>query len=461
MTENTGTIPTPPPPYPPAVRPPLRRSRTDRVIGGVAAGFARWLGIDPVIVRVVLVVLAVFGGSGLLLYAIGWLFIPDEGEPTSEADKLIARSREPGSTGRTLLIVAGVVVGLILLATIAGAGSWGGAWGGGGWLLLLAVGGLVLWLVNRPPTGTAAWTASPPTGGPVPAGGPVPPAPADPASTTVVGPAATADPGATVPVASAGAGASTLSMATAPTTVETTGYAYGGYGGYPGYDAPVPAAPPPPAPRPRSYLGLATMSLAVIAMGVLAALSITGVVTVPAVVVLSVGLGVLGVGLLVGSLLGRARWLIALALPLLLVTALVALIPSDLGTRLESRLGDGIGERVWTPATVAEAAGPFALSVGSAELDLTDLVLPAGATTVVPVSASVGMGDLQITVPEGVRVIVSAETGLGEIDVEGLPVVNGQNREVVAEMPGLVSDAAPTIELTAEVAIGNLEVSRA
>ena len=203
------------------------------------------------------------------------------------------------------------------------------------------------------------------------------------------------------------------------------------------------------------------MSLAVIAMGVLAALSITGVVTVPAVVVLSVGLGVLGVGLLVGSLLGRARWLIALALPLLLVTALVALIPSDLGTRLESRLGDGIGERVWTPATVAEAAGPFALSVGSAELDLTDLVLPAGATTVVPVSASVGMGDLQITVPEGVRVIVSAETGLGEIDVEGLPVVNGQNREVVAEMPGLVSDAAPTIELTAEVAIGNLEVSRA
>ena len=65
MTQNTEFPAYVPPP--PAPRPPLRRSQSDRVLAGVAAGFARWLGIDPVIVRVVLVVLAVFGGSGLLL----------------------------------------------------------------------------------------------------------------------------------------------------------------------------------------------------------------------------------------------------------------------------------------------------------------------------------------------------------------------------------------------------------
>ena len=156
------------------LRPPLRRSRTDRVLGGVAAGFARWLGIDPVIVRVVLVVLAVFGGSGLLLYAVGWLFIPDEHEPKSEAEKLIDRTREPNSTGRTILIVAAVIVGLIVLGGIASSGPWGGAWGGGGWLLLLAAGGLVLWLVNRPPTGTATWIPSSSPSAPAGSSVPVP-----------------------------------------------------------------------------------------------------------------------------------------------------------------------------------------------------------------------------------------------------------------------------------------------
>ena len=77
MTTNTEY--SAPPPLPPAPRPPLRRSQSDKVIAGVAGGFARWLGIDPAIVRVILVVLAVFGGSGLLLYVIGWLFIAAAG----------------------------------------------------------------------------------------------------------------------------------------------------------------------------------------------------------------------------------------------------------------------------------------------------------------------------------------------------------------------------------------------
>ncbi len=401
MTQNTEFPAYVPPP--PAPRPPLRRSQSDRVLGGVAAGFARWLGIDPVIVRVVLVVLAVFGGSGLLLYLIGWLFIPEEGAPSSQAERFIDQSRQPNSTARTVLIVVGIVVGVIIFASLGGAmfGGWGG---GGSFLLLLAVGALVLYLATRPPASAL--------------------------------PAATA-----VPTEN-------------DTAVMPAPYAYGGSGEYPGYVAPVPA-PVPPAPRPRSYLGLATLSLAVIVTGVLVSLDATGAADIPFVVILASALGILGIGLLVGAFAGRARWLVAIAAPLLLVTAPIAMIPADFGQRLDA----GVGERAWTPTTPALASRPFELSVGSAELDLTRLVIPDGTTTI-EVDASVGLGELLVTVPDDVRVLVDAEVGLGTLDVDGLPREDGDDVSVVAELPdGPLT--GPTIELTVRTDVGDLEVSRA
>jgi phage shock protein PspC (stress-responsive transcriptional regulator) len=56
----------------------LFRSRTDRVIGGVAGGIARSLHSDPAIIRIVFAVLVIFGGGGLLLYLILWIAIPEE-----------------------------------------------------------------------------------------------------------------------------------------------------------------------------------------------------------------------------------------------------------------------------------------------------------------------------------------------------------------------------------------------
>ena len=410
MTQNTEFPAYVPPP--PAPRPPLRRSQSDRVLAGVAAGFARWLGIDPVIVRVVLVVLAVFGGSGLLLYLIGWLFIPEEGAPSSKAETFIDRSREPNSTARTVLIVVGIVIGVILFANLVGAmfGGWGG---GGSVLLLLAVGALVLYLANRPPA-----SALPSAG--------VAPAEGDPAMTTTT--------------------------QTQPPT--PTPYAYGGSGAYPGYAAPQPT-PVPPTPRPQSYLGLATVSIAVIVTGLLVTLEVTGVADIPVVVILATALGILGLGLLVGAFVGRARWLVALAIPLLLVTAPIAMIPADFGQRLDA----GVGERSWVPRTPAQASTPFELSVGSAELDLTRLVIPAG-TTSIAVDASVGLGELIVTVPDDVRVLVDAEVGLGSLDVDGLPQEDGDDVSIVAELPDGPA-TGPTIELTVRTDVGDLEVSRA
>ena len=54
----------------------LYRSNTDKVIGGVAGGLGDYLNIDPVIVRVLFVLLAIFGGSGVLIYIILWIVIP-------------------------------------------------------------------------------------------------------------------------------------------------------------------------------------------------------------------------------------------------------------------------------------------------------------------------------------------------------------------------------------------------
>lgn len=58
----------------------LRRSQTDRVIAGVCGGLGRYLGIDPVMLRIAFVLLVVTAGFGILLYAIGWIAIPEEAE---------------------------------------------------------------------------------------------------------------------------------------------------------------------------------------------------------------------------------------------------------------------------------------------------------------------------------------------------------------------------------------------
>ena len=56
----------------------LYRSNTDKVIGGVSGGLADYLGIDVVIVRVLFVLLVLFGGSGVLVYIILWIAIPEQ-----------------------------------------------------------------------------------------------------------------------------------------------------------------------------------------------------------------------------------------------------------------------------------------------------------------------------------------------------------------------------------------------
>jgi phage shock protein C len=60
----------------------LRRSRTDRMLGGVCGGLAESLGVDAAVVRIGLVTLTVLGaGSGVILYAAVWMLAPETDEP--------------------------------------------------------------------------------------------------------------------------------------------------------------------------------------------------------------------------------------------------------------------------------------------------------------------------------------------------------------------------------------------
>lgn len=68
----------------------LFRPQHDRMLAGVASGVARYLDIDPVIVRIALVVLAFFGGIGIVAYLAGWLLIPGEGRAASIATDFVA-----------------------------------------------------------------------------------------------------------------------------------------------------------------------------------------------------------------------------------------------------------------------------------------------------------------------------------------------------------------------------------
>ena len=106
-----------PPPAPdPYQRPPLQRSRTNKVIGGVSGGLGEYTGIDPLLWRVGFVAVTLAWGVGLIIYPLLWLLMPagPAGQAGTELSRKARRgpsgprSPVPGITLATLLIVAGI-----------------------------------------------------------------------------------------------------------------------------------------------------------------------------------------------------------------------------------------------------------------------------------------------------------------------------------------------------------------
>ena len=86
----------------------LMRSCADRKIAGVCAGFAQYFDLDVTVVRVVWLIVALFGGGGVLAYIIAWIVMPEEPEyiPISSAPD--ERPTVPGVVSPARRVVATV-----------------------------------------------------------------------------------------------------------------------------------------------------------------------------------------------------------------------------------------------------------------------------------------------------------------------------------------------------------------
>jgi len=136
---------------------PLRRDPAAGVVAGVAAGIARRLGIDPIIVRVAFVAGSFAGGTGLAFYLLGWALLPPDGSERAPIERLAGR-RE------TWMVLGGIL--LLVLAALLLLREWG-IWFSDAvvWpVVLVTAGGVLIWRQS-----TAAAPEAPPAPRPRPA----------------------------------------------------------------------------------------------------------------------------------------------------------------------------------------------------------------------------------------------------------------------------------------------------
>jgi phage shock protein C len=90
----------------------LYRSAKDRVVSGVCGGLADYFDIDPLLIRIIFIILALSGGLGILIYLAAWIIIPRQNSPegqdqTSPNDE----ERNPGMKRNP----SGVVFGMLII----------------------------------------------------------------------------------------------------------------------------------------------------------------------------------------------------------------------------------------------------------------------------------------------------------------------------------------------------------
>ncbi|HSB86383.1 MAG TPA: PspC domain-containing protein, partial [Ilumatobacteraceae bacterium] len=152
----------------------------------------------------------------------------------------------------------------------------------------------------------------------------------------------------------------------------------------------------------------------------------------------------LGAGLLVGTVVGRARWLIIPAA----VTAAASLVAAALnfaGVGLDHHSGDR--NEYLGPGSLV--AGRYQAGVGDIDLWMADY--PNDLST----SVEVGFGDIHIVVPDEVRVQIDARVGLGSIDVFGTSR-DGYRRALSVDR----GSGTTTINLRLRVGVGTIDVQR-
>ncbi|HEY1331298.1 MAG TPA: PspC domain-containing protein [Actinomycetota bacterium] len=401
------------PPSGPSGPPPARRltrRANHRVFAGVAGGLADYFAIDPVIIRIAFVVLAITGGAGLLLYLLGWFLIPREDLPSSPGERVFRRVAD----GPAWLAAALVVIGILVLVSHGNFWAPSIVWG----LALIAL-GIILYTRDGERAAPAA---------------PVDPA----AAVATAGAPVASEPWTSPPPASPGTGDQAATAVTEP-----VGFA-------PISPAPVapslPVVAAPRAPRERSGMGWFVVGAALAALGVAALLNQSGAISLTFGQYFALALAVLGIGLFVSAWVGRARWLIfpcLLLVPFVLATSLI-----DVPVR------GGFGGRVVTPISATQVAGEYRMVAGKLTIDLSRVDFARGPSTV---RATVVAGQLRVLVPRGVPVVVTGSVGAGSANVFG-NVVSGL--QVPIRGFGAGAPWAGPVTLDLRVSFGAIQVSR-
>jgi phage shock protein PspC (stress-responsive transcriptional regulator) len=374
-------------PSPDVSRPGLVRPLKRRIIAGVASGLADYWNVSPVLTRLGFVLLTFAGGLGFLLYAAGWLLIPNDDGTESIAEEALRKARSGESH-------AGIV--LIGLAALIGVSSIGGVDGGLAWAVAL---GVVGYLLYRGDFGQSSSNDQPPSG----SDGPTSASQADQVSSVVSDQGGTA--GGSVPPALP-----------------------------PRNERPARPPRPPRTPRPpkeRSILGRLTLAAGLITIGIMALFDTAGTIVefrhyVGAMFV------VVSAGLLIGAFAGRARWLVLIGLVLLPVAAVSSWVPS--GDWLVSN--GTIDPVIINPTNISDLQAGYEFEAGDVTFDLRNLGneafdvqvdMKAGDLTVLlpdnsgasNIDLMLGVGQVTVNVGDGPLPQVEVQVGIGGIDAPG------------------------------------------
>ncbi|MFV9673295.1 MAG: PspC domain-containing protein, partial [Acidimicrobiia bacterium] len=353
----------------------LRRPIEGRAFAGVAAGLGQRFDISPTWFRVAFVLTTVFGGIGLLLYVLGWLLIPEEGSD----EPVITQWLSGFDTSNTGMVVGVVLVGV---AAVILASSFHLISGKFVFAAILLVVGVLLY------RGDLDRRSSPPDADD-----------RDDASIEAGDDSTDDEPAQDESVIT--------EVGIPETTVESR------------VEAPRPVRPP----RPKSILGRLTVAATFIAVGGLAVLDVAGVLFPDPVHYVAVTLGVLGAGLLAGTLFGRARWLIVVGLLLtpLLFLASVGPTWSISGEAGEQYVRvDSIEDLELAGFAYEHGAGVLEIDLRNFDTESIELLPEAGVERqVIDLRAKIGVGEIRIWLPESASAIVHGRVGIGSVDLLG------------------------------------------
>ncbi|MEU8519679.1 PspC domain-containing protein [Streptomyces sp. NBC_01216] len=425
----------------------LRRSQRHKVVAGVCGGLGRHFDLDPVIFRIVIGVLSVTGGIGLIFYGFAWLWIPLAGDEENEGRRLLSGRVDGASLAAVLMALAGCGVFLSMLRN--------GGTLAFGVMLSIAVCGAAAWSRQRRQTGgdvegrrdaaaTAAASEAPPE---------------TKAPPLVEFPSWWKDP----IVKDGSTGRIAIGYLWGPHGVTENGE-------FPGGEVPVPGsqwgrrsedpwqgpAMAPARPRTRSIGGLVFL-LALLAGGLGTGLSWE---THPLGTSLQIGLvaalAVFGLGLVLSSVVGRTGFgTIFLTMVTAALLAAAVALPESISTDW--------ARTTWRPTAVTAVQPRYELGTGAGTLDLSGLAVPTGTT--VTTEAEVGAGKLEVIVPKNVTVTLRAKVGLGDLRLPQQPpgdIDIAPDRDVTRTLaPPTGTDPAGTLDLSLEVGLGQVEVTRA